>query len=54
MNINGDTDADFYQDTPIYQRPTRFTTKDYLWPIKLSVILNNKNIEQNPGWGGNW
>jgi len=54
MNINGDNDAEFYRDTPIYQRPTRFTTKDYLWPIKLSVILNNKNIEQNPGWGGNW
>lgn len=24
--------------------------KDYLWPIPLSIIAENPNIEQNPGW----
>lgn len=25
-------------------------TKDYLWPIPLSIIAENPNIKQNPGW----
>lgn len=25
--------------------------KDYLWPIPISVMAENNNISQNPGWG---
>lgn len=25
--------------------------KDYLWPIPISVMAENDNISQNPGWG---
>jgi hypothetical protein len=27
-----------------------FTMKDYLWPIKVSTLINNSNLVQNPGW----
>lgn len=29
----------------------KFTTRDYLWPLSESVLLNNSKITQNPGWG---
>jgi hypothetical protein len=48
LNIRGETAEDFYQVTDIYQ--LRFTTKDYLWPIRQAVLLKNKNLIQNPGW----
>ncbi|MDD4591822.1 MAG: RagB/SusD family nutrient uptake outer membrane protein [Parabacteroides sp.] len=28
----------------------KFTTKDYLWPIKESNLSVNPNLDQNPGW----
>jgi hypothetical protein len=27
-----------------------FNTRDYLWPLKLSSIIVNSNLVQNPGW----
>lgn len=48
LNIVGATAADFYQVKDIYS-PT-FTKKDYLWPIRQSVLLKNTNLVQNLGW----
>ncbi len=27
-----------------------YTYKDYLWPIRLSSLIRNSNLVQNPGW----
>jgi hypothetical protein len=27
-----------------------YSTKDYLWPIRVSNLANNPNLVQNPGW----
>lgn len=48
LNIRGENPADFYQVKEIYH-PT-FDTKDYLWPIRLNVLLKNTNLVQNLGW----
>ncbi|MBL1410834.1 RagB/SusD family nutrient uptake outer membrane protein [Sphingobacterium faecale] len=40
--------ASYYRPTVIVQR--RFLTKDYLWPIKQSNLIQNPNLLQNPGW----
>lgn len=48
LNIRGEIPADFYQETEIY--PLKFETKDYLWPIRQSVLLSNRRLIQNPGW----
>jgi hypothetical protein len=39
---------DFYQPIEIFQ--LKFEKKDYFWPIRQSVLLKNKNLEQNPEW----
>jgi hypothetical protein len=39
---------DFFQPIDIFQ--LRFEKKDYFWPIRQSVLLNNKNLVQNPEW----
>lgn len=33
-----------------YANPVFNENKDYYWPIPLSTISQNTNIEQNPGW----
>ncbi|MFB2120293.1 RagB/SusD family nutrient uptake outer membrane protein [Parapedobacter sp. 2B3] len=48
LNISGETADEFYQVRNVFS--STFEKKDYLWPIKLSVILKNKNLVQNPGW----
>jgi hypothetical protein len=48
LNIAGTTTEDFYRVRTIYN--LRFSDKDYLWPIRLNVLLNNNNLVQNPGW----
>ena len=48
MNILGETDEDFYRVTEIF--PLRFAKKDYLWPIRQSILITNSNLKQNPGW----
>ena len=47
-NIAGKTSAEYFQVTN--KRTRQFTTRDYLWPIKLSDLFTNSNLVQNPGW----
>lgn len=47
-NIMGKTSEEYYRVT--IRRPSQFTTKDYLWPIKLADLFTNSNLIQNPGW----
>jgi hypothetical protein len=48
LNIDGTTTEDFYKVKTIYN--LHFSDKDYFWPIRQSVLLNNDNLIQNPGW----
>lgn len=42
-------DADtYYRVKTIFVQ--KFTTRDYLWPIKESNLSVNPNLDQNPGW----
>lgn len=47
-DISGKTSVDYYRVTT--RRSNEFTTRDYLWPIKLDNLLTNSNLVQNPGW----
>lgn len=47
--VSGKTYIDVYQGTD-WANPVFDETKHYLWPIPLSAIAQNPNIEQNPGW----
>lgn len=47
-NKDGENKADFYNLRVLLQ--PRFSMKDYLMPIKVSTLLQNKNLVQNPGW----
>ena len=29
---------------------TKFSAKDYLYPIPYSEVIKNKNMKQNPNW----
>ncbi|MEA4917206.1 RagB/SusD family nutrient uptake outer membrane protein [Proteiniphilum sp.] len=49
-NIMGETSEDFYNITTLSRDKLDFTVKDYLWPIKESDLLVNKNLVQNYGW----
>ncbi len=42
-------DLSYYSVTN-YQRGRSFTSKDYLWPLNQSAIIQNSNLVQNPGW----
>lgn len=48
-NIKGKTAEDFYRVTTVFER-SRYTYKDYLWPLKVETIQKNPNLIQNPGW----
>ena len=48
-HIQGETAQEFYRVTTIYLR-SKYSYKDYLWPLKLETILKNPNLVQNPGW----
>lgn len=48
LNISGEKAIDFYTIQTVYQ--LEFERKDYLWPIRQSVLLRNNNLVQNPGW----
>ena len=48
LNFMGETPAEFNQVQTLYQ--LRFEDKDYLWPIRQSVLVRNTNLVQNPGW----
>ncbi|MCB0634291.1 MAG: RagB/SusD family nutrient uptake outer membrane protein [Saprospiraceae bacterium] len=46
---NGVPYVDIYKGTD-WENPVFDENKHYLWPIPLSVISQNPNIQQNPGW----
>lgn len=48
LNIRGETTEEFYRETEIF--PMTYSKKDYLWPIKQSVLLTNRKLVQNLGW----
>ncbi len=47
--IQGETAQEFYRVTTLYLR-TKYSYKDYLWPLKVETILKDPNLVQNPGW----
>ncbi|MGV3509005.1 MAG: RagB/SusD family nutrient uptake outer membrane protein [Sphingobacteriaceae bacterium] len=47
-NKDGENKKDFYNIKVLLQ--PRFSMKDYLMPIKMNTLLQNKNLVQNPGW----
>lgn len=48
-NVTGKTPDNFYRKTVLYERP-EYYYRDYLWPLKISTLLQNSNLVQNPGW----
>ena len=48
-NIKGETAETFYRVSVLFER-SKFTYKDYLWPLKIEAIQKNPNLIQNPGW----
>ena len=48
-NIKGETAETFYRVNVLFGR-SKFTYKDYLWPLKVEAIQKNPNLLQNPGW----
>ncbi|GAB3012051.1 RagB/SusD family nutrient uptake outer membrane protein [Niabella terrae] len=47
-DIEQQTAESYYRTRVLYQQ--RYLTKNYLWPIRETEILANKNTVQNPGW----
>ncbi|WP_294082696.1 RagB/SusD family nutrient uptake outer membrane protein [Proteiniphilum sp. UBA5384] len=47
-NKDGENKQDFYNIRVLLQ--PRFSMKDYLMPIRVNTLLQNKNLVQNPGW----
>jgi hypothetical protein len=47
LNIRSET-LTFYRRMLLFQ--PKFEKKDYFWPIKQSVLLNNQHLIQNKGW----
>ena len=47
-NKDGENKSDFY-NLRVLLVP-RFSVKDYLMPIRTNSLLQNPNLEQNPGW----
>lgn len=47
-NIFGEKANDYYNVSDIYF--PKFDEKNYLWPIPEGEIIQNPNLDQNPGW----
>ena len=47
--VQGETAQEFYRVTTLYLR-SRYSFKDYLWPLKVETVLKDPNLVQNPGW----
>ncbi|WP_205764412.1 RagB/SusD family nutrient uptake outer membrane protein [Arenibacter sp. 6A1] len=47
-SVLGQSVEDYYNVRILYT--PSFTTKDYLWPIRESELINNPSLEQNIGW----
>ena len=41
---------EFHTPIPIYNLPSTFSEKLWLWPIKHSELQRNSRLTQNPGW----
>ncbi len=39
-----------YYQIRTYFNNRNYTTKDYLWPLWMTTIIQNPNLIQNPGW----
>lgn len=48
--VNVDKKEDFHSAIPIYNLPSTFSEKLWLWPIKHSELKRNSRLTQNPGW----
>jgi hypothetical protein len=48
-NAKGATVEEFYRVTTVFER-SKYTYKDFLWPLKVEAIQKNPNLVQNPGW----
>ena len=40
----------FHSAIPVYNLPSTFSEKLWLWPIKHSELKRNSRLTQNPGW----
>ena len=47
--VQGETAQEFYRVTTLYLR-SRYSFKDYLWPLKVETVLKEPNLGQSPGW----
>ena len=43
-------EIDDYYTIVTYFDDRNYTSKDYLWPLKLNTVICNSNLVQNPGW----
>jgi hypothetical protein len=48
LYVFGENANDFYKVQTLYE--LKFEDKDYLWPIRTSMLLRNTSTVQNPGW----
>ena len=48
-DVQGETAQEFYRVTTLYLR-SRYSFKDYLWPLKVETVLKDPNLGQSPGW----
>lgn len=47
--VLGDSPETYYRPQTVYNTRS-FRLRDYLWPIRDAVLLENRNLVQNPGW----
>ena len=47
--VQGETAQEFYRVTTLYLR-SRYSFKDYLWPLKVETVLKDPKLGQSPGW----
>lgn len=45
-----DKREEFHSAIPVYNLPSTFSEKLWLWPIKHSELKRNSRLTQNPGW----
>jgi starch-binding outer membrane protein, SusD/RagB family len=48
--VTSKTYIDVYKGSGSYDPPVFDESKHYFWPIPISAISQNPNLEQNPGW----
>ena len=48
-HVLGDSPETYYRTQTVYNTRS-FRLREYLWPIRDAVLLENRNLVQNPGW----